>query len=277
MSLTSTCLNCNNLFTVTPGARGKYCSLLCSTERVLTAGRAKQSAYKVERVKQYNLSPTTCHNCNTSFSYEARKNKFCNTSCAAQYNNRHRTLIITDQFRENQRRLAKSNPQGWARDKTLGHRKITNPLSFMTFECLECKQTFNARKYIKRKYCSRTCADKNNYHPNSTTRHRSIYAGAQMDSGAERLFAELCDTLAVKWHKNTSQYFPFVDSKGKSRKYYPDFYLADYDLWVEIKGKRYVRPDDGLRRQSVGKPVFLIMSNQFKQDFEAFKSLIGIK
>lgn len=97
-----------------------------------------------------------------------------------------------------------------------------------------------------------------------------------MDSGAELIFTQQCELLKIHWHKNTTQYFIFTDSNNQQRKYYPDFYLKDYDIYVEIKGKRYVRPDDELRRACVGKPVFLIISNQFKQDFEKFKEFIKI-
>lgn len=97
-----------------------------------------------------------------------------------------------------------------------------------------------------------------------------------MDSGAELVFAQQCDLHQIRWHKNTTQYFVFVDSAGKASKYYPDFYLEQYDVWVEIKGRRYIRPDDELRRAAVGKPVFLIISNQFNKDFIKFKEFIGL-
>jgi hypothetical protein len=68
-----------------------------------------------------------------------------------------------------------------------------------------------------------------------------------------------------------------VNSNGKTSKYYPDFYLKQYDVWVEIKGRRYIRSDDYLRRAAVGKPVFLIISNQFNKDFDKFKEFTGLR
>ena len=73
-----------------------------------------------------------------------------------------------------------------------------------------------------------------------------------MDSGAELVFAQQCDLHQIRWHKNTTQYFVFVNSAGKTSKYYPDFYLKDYNWWVEIKGKKYERADDELRLKAVG-------------------------
>lgn len=37
--------------------------------------------------QQYLLNPKTCKNCNTKLSYSKKSNKFCDSSCAATYNN----------------------------------------------------------------------------------------------------------------------------------------------------------------------------------------------
>ena len=39
-------------------------------------------------VAKYNENPKKCKNCQRHFAYEKRRNKFCNTSCAASFNNR---------------------------------------------------------------------------------------------------------------------------------------------------------------------------------------------
>ena len=84
-----------------------------------------------------------------------------------------------------------------------------------------------------------------------------------MDSGAELAFAQLLDKHNIRWIKNSKIFFTFVDSTGKQRKYYPDFYLEEYDSWVEIKGKRYIREDDNLRLKAVDN-IELIMSDDIK-------------
>lgn len=73
-----------------------------------------------------------------------------------------------------------------------------------------------------------------------------------MHSGSELEFAKLLDEHNIRWVKNSTTSFSFVDRSGKSRKYYPDFYLPDFDHWVEIKGRRYLREDDDLRLAAVG-------------------------
>lgn len=158
---------------------------------------------------------------------------------------------------------AKANPVGFA----------TNPSAFggdkkshtrVTMTCQECSEKFIVRKSeTHRKYCGQACSNKNKRHENSNRKLRSVYQGYQMDSGAELAFAQLLDQHEIKWEKNSSRSFPFVDSQGKDRLYYPDFYLPDHDYWVEIKGKRYIREDDQLRLAAVGN-IELIMSNAIR-------------
>jgi hypothetical protein len=146
----------------------------------------------------------------------------------------------------------------------------------LELHCKECDKHFEVPySQRKRKYCSVECSRKNSYHPNSTRVKNCVYKGYKMNSGAELLFAQKCDELGIVWHKNTEEYFEFIKSDGKMSRYYPDFYLKKYDIWVEVKGKRYIRPDDDLRRASVGKPVFLLISNQFKKYFEDFLNFIN--
>jgi hypothetical protein len=44
-----------------------------------------------DRLSKYNLSPNICKQCSTVISYDKRTGKFCNASCAAKYNNLHRS------------------------------------------------------------------------------------------------------------------------------------------------------------------------------------------
>lgn len=52
--------------------------------------------------------------------------------------------------------------------------------------------------------------------------------------------------------------------------YIPDFYLPEYNIWIEIKGQRYIREDNELRRKSVPQPVLLFISNKFKSDLDLY-------
>lgn len=47
--------------------------------------------------------------------------------------------------------------------------------------------------------------------------------------------ANILNSLSVDWIRNVRG-FEYVDATGKKRKYYPDFYLRDYNVYVEYKG-----------------------------------------
>ena len=57
-----------------------------------------------------------------------------------------------------------------------------------------------------------------------------------MDSTWEVACAERLDTLGIKWHRDRSIKLQYRDKKLRLRNYVPDFYLPDYDIYLEIKG-----------------------------------------
>lgn len=190
------------------------------------------------------------------------KQKFCSRSCSAKFNNALRAPM-SQQTKDKISASAKANPVGFAANASAfgGDKKSHTRL---TLQCLECSLDFEVQARLKhRKYCSESCSNKNKRHENSNRKLRSVYKGYQMDSGAELAFAQLLDQYGINWEKNSSRSFPFVDSKGKDRLYYPDFYLPDHDHWIEIKGKRYIREDDQLRLAAVGN-IELMMSNAIR-------------
>jgi len=156
------------------------------------------------------------------------------------------------------RKHAIENPRGWAKNPSLkgpggSGRRTKDPAKWTTSVCEDCGTVHEHYKIRPKKYCSPECANKNKYHPNSTRKTRSIYKEFQMDSGSELEFAKLCDEHNIKWVKNSTIAYEYTNSKNEIRNYYPDFYLEEYDAWVEIKSKYYLREDDDLRWASVPK------------------------
>ena len=75
-----------------------------------------------------------------------------------------------------------------------------------------------------------------NYSYSATSKRfkKSIYKGFHMDSSWELIFAQYLDKFNIKWVKN-SKGFKYI-WENRERTYYPDFYLEDYNLYIEIKG-----------------------------------------
>ena len=148
---------------------------------------------------------------------------------------------------------ALTNPTGWAANPINNYIRKKDPNKWVNNICKECNIEFWFWKSQKKIYCSNKCYHKNagGFNPGSTKKTKSIYKNYQMDSSSERTFAILLDKHDIEWSKNATIYFEFINSNGETRKYYPDFYLLAYDLWVEIKAEYYLREDDDLRWASV--------------------------
>ena len=57
-----------------------------------------QLTSKELRIQEYNKNPNKCKFCGKFFPYEKRSNNFCNTSCAASFNNKQRTSDIKNKI-----------------------------------------------------------------------------------------------------------------------------------------------------------------------------------
>ena len=71
---------------------------------------------------------------------------------------------------------------------------------------------------------------------------QSIYECADgrkvvMDSSWEHICAVKMDEAGIKWVRDPEMHLHYYTPKGnRKRKYIPDFYLPDFDLYLEIKG-----------------------------------------
>jgi predicted nuclease of restriction endonuclease-like RecB superfamily len=57
-----------------------------------------------------------------------------------------------------------------------------------------------------------------------------------MDSTWEVACAKKLDDLGIKWYRDPSMKIEYRTQKLRLRKYIPDFYLPDHDIYIEVKG-----------------------------------------
>ena len=57
-----------------------------------------------------------------------------------------------------------------------------------------------------------------------------------MDSSWEHICATKLDEAGIKWHRSPDMILEYRTVRNRKRKYIPDFYLPDYDLYIEVKG-----------------------------------------
>lgn len=61
----------------------------------------------------------------------------------------------------------------------------------------------------------------------------------RLDSSWEIKFVQLLNNLNIKWDRNY-KHFPYEFDNSKKR-YYPDFFLPELNIWIEIKGREVSR------------------------------------
>ena len=105
---------------------------------------------KQQRNSNYLDDPRYCAECNEILPFEKKHNTYCNSSCAAKYNNKHRTPIQ----REQQRQAIKAHYANKPRQSP-GMKHMYSKIHYKT--CL-CDTEFIAR-YHTQKYCSSLCKE----------------------------------------------------------------------------------------------------------------------
>lgn len=189
---------------------------------------------KLGQLKNFQVS---CHKCSKTFEVSEREKQFptkekyfCCRSCA-------NTRIHSEETKQLQRTAS------------TGKENINKGKGIKYF-CLQCNKKIDYK--TKTELCKKCYLLPENKHLRSSfligktggirdasgkNRKFGCYYNDQwFDSGWEIEFVKRLDFLNIKWIKNTKIFFNYVDENLKQRKYYPDFYLEDFDLWIEIKG-----------------------------------------
>ena len=86
------------------------------------------------------------------------------------------------------------------------------------------------------------------------------YNGVKLKGTWELTVAKLLDKYNIKW-SNEIKPIPYF-WKDNWHLYFPDFYLIDYDKYIEVKG--YQRERDIEKWKSVDKPLIILKNNDFK-------------
>jgi hypothetical protein len=101
------------------------------------------------------------------------------------------------------------------------------------------------RSWDQRKTCSRECgreliARTARANPNcggETNYKRYHYNGVLMDSAWEVEIAQWMDEHKVRWERSRKLMFWWTDTVGAKHRYYPDFYLPDYNVYLDPKNR----------------------------------------
>lgn len=177
-----------------------------------------------------------CRKCNGNHDGSFGSGQFCNRSCA---NSRIQTPKINKQRSEKMK------------GKRIGNVIIT----FMGYEkrkCTICNGKFDVKVANHRKTCGSKCTlilIKRNikgkvggYRENSVRGKHIKYK--KKDGEIVKLQSTYEEIVAKELDKNNIQWLrPSYFTYDENRKYYPDFYLIDYDVYLDPKNSFLIKTD----------------------------------
>ena len=245
-----------------------YCSLNCSSSKIHTTTTKLKS---------------NCLWCKNEFETTTHKQarKCCSLDCARKYS---QSFVKWD----DEMKLKASNITKKLWD--VGIYGAKHPPILHDFICVICGNMFQKitdnweYKNNPRKTCSKKCYTEHNKqwtrnNPNcgGETGYRHYkYKNIWMDSNWEVEIAKLLDFKNIKWERDRKKHmFWWTDKDGNKRRYYPDFYLPEYDVYLDPKNK-YKMLLDKEKMESVLKENKIKLSwgllENVKKDIDNLKS-----
>lgn len=200
----------------------------CKKASVL--GNQKIQILKQDRINKYNENPKKCKFCDKPLDYNHRKKTFCNSSCAASYNNIGRVLS-----EETKRKIGDEQPKPiW---RTITPTKL----------CPECKNDFKPKRK-NQIFCSKECALNNNFGSEISKEKIRQKVKERIENGTfsgwksrinrnpsypEKYFIDLLNNEnIIGWTREHSM-----------DKYFIDFAFIDKKIALEIDGKQHEYKD----------------------------------
>jgi hypothetical protein len=188
-----------------------------------------------------------CNYCNA----ETENPRFCNNSCAAKFNNVCRVrskaskLKTSNSVKETQQRL--------------GLHPLPPPkLKYCKVKLQECKWCGKTYWWIRKNYCSVECGVTSSTMNATRKYNRKLVNGYWLDSGYEIKVAAWLDSKGIEWTR--PKYIPYEDENGKSRKYFPDFYLPTMNVYLDPKNP-YLIQTSTFKIQAIQKKVCLFVGS----------------
>lgn len=137
----------------------------------------------------------------------------------------------------------KAREQVWTKERREHHSKI---------------MTETAIKYPDSYSCNNVCGRTKLYETIDSSGNTT-----KVNGGWERTLSEYLSKLDIKWTNSITEEF-YYEWNGRIRRYYPDFYLPEYDFYIEVKG--YERDRDLVKwKCKINEKLLVIKANEIKQ------------
>lgn len=244
---------------------------------------------KLNEADYYN-NPKRCSQCDIVIPYEKRYNKFCNSSCAAKFNNRNRDLAyVTEEFKDKIRKKARQNYDDRVNaenginiyNSEIFCKKCGNPLSKIqkmrkgSYCCKSCRAqdiSEQSKQQISVKMIGVNSGEKNGMYGKSPKHTKHIWVFSEKHTGEKyfevrssyekRFVEELNENNNVTFftYEPLEYKTKFLDKKGVNRSYQPDF-LINNNLVMEIKNRWNITLDETAEKENA-------FNNNFKIEYK---------
>jgi len=232
-------------FEITPVKQANY-----FTQRAREKALERHKELLAERQTKYYENPKLCKTCKTIIPYKkAGDNKyFCSHSCSAISSNASRPPMTTAQKQKISKALTgHPNPYKGVVKKNYCRIEFRN--------CTVCNKLFYVKEkknsgLSPRKNCSRECSVistfKNRKYQNGSRKTTKIVNPFEqkevlLESSWEVAVAEKLNEMNIHWTRPDP--LPWIDGKGETHMYYPDFYLPEFDVYLDPKNPWCMKKD----------------------------------
>lgn len=251
----------------------------------------------------YEINPKFCKYCDTKFTHSQiqanYRKKFCNSSCAASYNNAGRIRTQESKLKTSTSLKNRSSTSITCVDcnkhilvkKVLKEGNLCNKcyknrskniwsLKGKKYNCIVCNKHILKNKTKLCKECWLVSEDfekqRGNYLKSfqkgyyfCKKQNRDVY----LNSSLEFAFAEYCDKNNIEWSKPNHLVYTL---NGKRHYYFPDFYLNEHNLIVEIKGyfwKNDIKKMQAVLKSNKDKNIKIIQQKELNELISGNKDL----
>lgn len=235
MSTKFQCNNCKNYFPISK-KYGNYCSRSCCSIA------NKKPTYKCEICKSnvilfykkfHDNKIKTCQYCNKKYcmKYNDCAGLYCSHSCSAKATN-SKSKIKHGRYSSEYKKL---HPPKYF------HIKFPHSRIYGYKNCNCCNKGFWALTN-EQVNCSKDCARKSSTYMKHTIKYEHDNEIILLDSTWELKIAEYLDENNIKWIR--PKHLEWYDSKNKLRRFYPDFYLPEYNIYIDPKNDYRILQDN---------------------------------
>lgn len=232
---------------------------------LMSAEKSKTKATNkaLEACKKYSLNPRLCKRCNTEIDFFRRNNISCSASCQTTLAN------IATGPRTEETKTKISNKLKGTPSKLKGLPGNTKKYCCVFFyKCSQCDNIILSKSTKPtRKTCSKECQihAQVGHRTYINGRRKNIYyqtisgETVLLESSWELEIAQFLDENKFQWIR--PKYIKWIDSTGKQRNYYPDFYLPEHDLYLDPKNP-YAMKQDIEKMTIISSKVSLLYGNK---------------